>query len=116
MKLSKLLKKIFFILLGSTALAVISAFLWVRFMGLPDEWDKRMHQELEARGVTLQSQHFYMDFFGRIFARNVDLIYTSKEGEHKVKVQRMRFDFNWHSWWRGESFLESARVTGAELN
>ncbi|MEM6821459.1 MAG: hypothetical protein AAF558_05915 [Verrucomicrobiota bacterium] len=96
-------------------LAVWGALLIVRYVGLPDQIGKRLASELNSRGLTLDFKKLYLDPLGRVVARDVQILHSSPSSENRLDFDRLSFEFNWISWWRGEPFLENASIRGGEL-
>jgi len=100
------------ILVLGLVLAVLLAF---RYVGLPRQVSERLDAELSRNGLAVQYSRLYLDPLGRVVARDLVVRQINRDGEQSLEVERLRFSFNWLSWWRGESFLEAASVANADL-
>jgi hypothetical protein len=86
-----------------------------RYVGLPEKVGERISQELEQRGIWAHYDRLYLSPLGGVVAKKL-VIKQSLGGVTKtLNVEDLRFGFNWISWWRGESFLDHARLDGANL-
>lgn len=105
--------------LYSGALLVVGAALGVLFafqyLGLPEQVKTRLTAELEQRGVVLGIGSLYLAPFGGVEARDVRIFQTRENSITRIRVDRVRFAFNWLSWWRGNPFLSEAMVEDAEI-
>ncbi|MEM9443904.1 MAG: AsmA-like C-terminal region-containing protein [Verrucomicrobiota bacterium] len=106
------------LLIGSSTLLLLgvgATFIWFRFFGLPERVEAALRDELAARGVSINAEELYLTVFGNIAAEDINIEYAGDQATHQLSVGRLFFDFNWISWWRGEPFLNSARLSGAKL-
>lgn len=111
----KILKCLYW-LLGLGVLLCAGLLIVVRVYGLPSQVNARILQELNSRGFRVTAGHLFITPFGEVGASDVKVVYVSSEGiEHTIETQDLRLDFRWISWWRGESFLESARFHEARV-
>ncbi|MEM6600451.1 MAG: AsmA-like C-terminal region-containing protein [Verrucomicrobiota bacterium] len=106
-------------LIGYGVLALVLA-LWIalmmfRYFGLPDQIGDRLAQELNQRGISLQFERLYLDPLLRVVAVDVVVSQQGPETVNRVSFERLRFEFNWISWWRGDPFLERASLNGGSL-
>lgn len=93
----------------------MAVLLTFRYVGLPKQIGERLDAELVKNGLTVTYAKLYLDSFARVVARDLTVRHRDRDGEQSLQVERLRFSFNWLSWWRGESFLESAYVFNADL-
>jgi hypothetical protein len=110
---------------GALLLAFIALIVGVRYFGLPDAVGERIRRELLARGLQVRAERLYLDWLGRVQARNVHIAMTGaavslhapgQELAGVVRVEKAQVRFNWFSWWRGESFVSGASVARADLS
>jgi len=106
-------------MIGYGLLALVLA-LWIalmmfRYFGLPDQISDRLALELNQRGISLQFERLYLDPLLRVVASDVVVSQQGPETVNRVAFERLRFECNWISWWRGKSFLERASLNGGRL-
>jgi len=99
----------------SLVLCLWIAMMAFRYVGLPDQIGERLAAELHRRGLSVSFDRLYLDPFLRVVARDVRISQRGPETVNRLFFDRLRFNFNWVSWWRGDPFLESAMVRGAYL-
>ncbi|MEM6885946.1 MAG: AsmA-like C-terminal region-containing protein [Verrucomicrobiota bacterium] len=102
---------------GALALVLVlwMALMMFRYFGLPDQIGERLAQELYRRGISLQFERLYLDPLLRVVARDVMVSQQGPETVNELTFKRLRFEFNWISWWRGDPFLERASLNGGSL-
>lgn len=99
----------------SLVLTLWIAMMVFRYVGLPDQIGERLAAELNRRGLAVAFDRLYLDPLLRVVARDVRVSQRGPETVNRLFFDRLRFNFNWVSWWRGDPFLESAMVRGAYL-
>jgi hypothetical protein len=97
-------------------LIMAAALTYLRIVGLPEGFKERVLQELQKQGLEISVGKFYIDPLGRLVGRDVDVVQLVGEDRNVIVVDRVRFDFNWISWWRGQPFLHGADVANAGLS
>ncbi len=100
------------IILGLMLAGVLLSF---RYYGLPEQIGQRIALELKTRGITIHSGRLYLDPFGGVVAQNLVISETKDEITRSLMIEKIRFRFNWISWWRKEPFLEGATLSKADL-
>lgn len=100
------------------ACVLLIATLWaaIRIFGVPEQVRTRVLTELRQRGISLDVKRFYFDALGHLVARDVSILQSQDQRIITVKIERIRFSFNWLSWWRGAPFLEHAWVEHASID
>lgn len=96
-------------------LALLAVLLGFRYYGLPGQIGDRLRSEMARKGLAVDFRHLYLDPLGRVVASDLQIRRMDREMAQTLMVEKLRFSFNWISWWRGESFLEAASVSGADL-
>jgi len=91
--------------------AVVLLLLVFRYYGLPEHVAQRITQELQSHGLTIHIDHLYLDPSGGVVAQNLTLTETQNNVTETEQIERVRFRFNWVSWWRGEPFLEGISIS-----
>jgi hypothetical protein len=99
----------------AVAFSIFLVLLVFRYFGLPQQIGDRLGTELERRGLTVQFERLYLDPFGQVVAKNLQVFQESPASPNTLLVEEIRFRFNWLSWWRGEPFLEGGRISKANL-
>ena len=100
------------ILLGVILAGMLLLF---RYYGLPEQIGQRISAELRASGFAVKSGDLHLDPFGGVVARDL-VVSESHEGiTRSLELEKIRFRFNWVSWWRKEPFLEGASLSRANL-
>lgn len=101
-----------FIILG---LMLCGLLLIFRYIGLPEQVGKRIADELQQRGIGATYERLYLGPFGGVVAKNLVVTQSLGGTTRRLYIEDLRFGFNWISWWRGESFLDNARMDRASL-
>lgn len=105
--------------IGYSVLAVVFSIFLVllifRYFGLPEQIGDRLGAELERRGLSVEFDRLYLDPFGQVVARDLRVSQDSPASPNTLLIEEIRFRFNWISWWRGDPFLEGARISRADL-
>jgi hypothetical protein len=96
-------------------LLLLGVLLGFRYYGLPELIGERLRAELAGKGLAVDFEHLYLDPLGRVVAGKLEIRRMDREMAQTLVVDKLRFSFNWLSWWRGESFLEAASISGADL-
>ncbi|MFH1067224.1 MAG: hypothetical protein V1746_04925, partial [bacterium] len=86
-----------------------------RYWGLP-QLKERLKAELQERGIVVSIGRLYLDPLLRVVAKDVKIFQTSGDKIARIHVARMRFAFNWISWWRGRPFLSGAIARNADMS
>jgi len=97
-------------------LLILSFLLLIRITGLPDQVSQRIQEELERRGLEVSMTKLYLDPLGGVVARQVAVRQLMGQDAANFSADRVRFGFNWISWWRGEPFLQGGTVTAGRLD
>jgi hypothetical protein len=100
------------IILGLMLCVMVIAF---RYLGLPEQVGERIGEELQQRGIRAHYDRLYLSPLGGVVASNLVITQSVGGVTRTLKVKDLRFGFNWISWWRGESFLDNARIDRADL-
>ncbi len=90
------LSLVFILLLAIAFLGII------RFFGLPGQASAFLKAELQRQGIEASFGKLYLDPLGRVVGRDVEVAKFAGSDEHRFTVERVRFDLNWLSWWRGD--------------
>ncbi|MDX6765668.1 MAG: AsmA-like C-terminal region-containing protein [Candidatus Methylacidiphilales bacterium] len=96
-------------------LLVLVVLMGFRYYGLPEAIGVRLRDELAKKGLAVDFRRLYLDPFGRVVAEDLQVRRQERDMSQNLLVEKLRFSFNWISWWRGEPFLEAASMSGADL-
>lgn len=97
----------------AAALGFLMAF---NYLDLSRKIGDRLQTELESRGISVGMRKLYLDPLGNIIARDVDVFQTTQQKIARISINKVRFDLNWLSWWRGQPFLNRAVIQNANLS
>jgi hypothetical protein len=87
----------------------------IRYFGLPSQAAEWIRAELVRQGVEATFGKLYLDPLGRIVAERVEVLKLAESDEHRFGVEKVRFEMNWLSWWRGEPWLAGAVIEEANV-
>ncbi|MGF1679451.1 MAG: hypothetical protein ACFCUX_09700 [Candidatus Methylacidiphilales bacterium] len=102
------------IVLALIALLCLSL-LFFRYFGLPERLGTTLESELKQRGLAVRFDRLYLDPLLRVVARSVVISHHAGSKVNHLTFDRLRFEFNWISWWRGEPLLETAAIRGGVM-
>lgn len=108
-------RRAFYLLVLFSLLLILSLLVLIRVTGLPSQVTLRIQEELRQRGVEVAMAKIYLDPLGGVVARQVSVRQLLGQEEIDFQADRVRFGFNWFSWWRGEPFLQGGTVTRGRL-
>ncbi|MFQ3670579.1 MAG: hypothetical protein SNJ84_03885, partial [Verrucomicrobiia bacterium] len=96
-------------------LLIVSLLAIVRYFGLPAQAALFLKQELQRQGIEASFGKLYLDPLGRVVGRDVSVSKLAGSDEHFFTVERVRFDLNWISWWRGNPIVSGIILEEASL-
>ncbi|GAB4250751.1 MAG: hypothetical protein OHK005_17810 [Candidatus Methylacidiphilales bacterium] len=97
-------------------LLLLIAFLGIiRHFGLPEQATSFLKAELQRQGIEASFGKLYLDPLGRVVGRDVEVAKFAGSDEHRFSVERVRFDLNWMSWWRGDPVVSGVVLEEASL-
>lgn len=87
----------------------------IRYFGLPHQAAIILKEQLQRQGIEASFGKLYLDPLGRIIGRDVEVSKLAESDQHRFTVERVRFDVNWLSWWRGEPLVAGVVLEEADL-
>ncbi|MDZ4787910.1 MAG: AsmA-like C-terminal region-containing protein [Blastochloris sp.] len=107
--------RVFLTLVIVIIVALAALLFYFRYIGLPETLGVQLSHELTARGIVASYDRIYLTPLGGVGAKNLTVEQSIGGITKTLNIEDLRFGLNWISWWRGESFLESAQINNANL-
>jgi hypothetical protein len=100
------------------AMPLFLAFIWLRFLGLPDAAKNYLLTTIEQRHIfpfPVSVDRFLLDPTGAILAEHVTVFRDVSRQSIMLQVDEARVSIAWFSWWRGRGLIDGASISNAEV-
>ncbi len=109
------LKRLLIFLSITIFIPLFTAFLYLHYFGLPEQFKQKLLVEMRRRGLIVNVDRLFLDYTGGVLAKHLTVYPNVNQQRNWFQVDEVHISFGWLSWWRGKPLLENAVVRNAQM-